>query len=114
MVIGDNVWIGQQAFLHSAGGLTIGNNVGIGPAVKIHTSRHREVGRNTPIVEAPIEDCAVFIGDGADLGVGSIIMPGVRIGVGAQIGAGAVVTRDVPDFAVAAGVPARILRIRSE
>ena len=46
------------------------------------------------------------------IGVGAVVLPGVRIGKGAQIGAGAVVREDVPDFAVAAGVPARVSRMR--
>ncbi len=114
MSIGDNVWIGQQCFLHSAGGLTIGNNVGIGPGVRVHTARHRELGRDVPIVFASVDDAPVVIEDDADVGIGSTILPGVRIGRGAQIGAGAVVTNDVPAYAVAAGVPARVLRYRPE
>lgn len=114
MLIGDNVWIGQQAFLHSAGGLMIGNNVGIGPGVRIHTARHRELGRDVPIVFAPVDDAPVVIEDDADLGIGSTILPGVRIARGAQIGAGAVVTQDVPAYAIVAGVPARVLRYRPE
>lgn len=112
MVIGDNVWIGQQCFFHSAGGLTIGNNVGIGPGVRIHTARHQELGREVPIVFAPVEDGPVVVEDDSDLGIGSTILPGVRIGRGAQVGAGAVVTHDVPPYAIAAGVPARVLRYR--
>jgi acetyltransferase-like isoleucine patch superfamily enzyme len=54
----------------------------------------------------------VVIEDDADLGVGAIVLPGVRIGRGAQVGAGAVVTKDVPDYAVVAGVPARVVRER--
>ena len=114
MRIGDESWIGQQCFFHSAGGLEIGARVGVGPAVKILTSRHAEVGRRTPILFSPIETAPVVIEDDADLGVGAIVLPGVTIGRGAQIGAGAVVAEDVPPFAVAAGVPARVLRLRPE
>ena len=110
--IGSGTWIGQQGFFHSAGGITIGRNVGIGPAVKILTSQHQEAGRDVPIVHAPIDFAPVVIEDDADLGIGSIILPGVTVGRGAVVGAGAVVTRDVPPYAVVAGVPARVLRMR--
>ena len=112
MRIGDETWIGQQCFFHSAGGLTIGARVGIGPGVRILTSTHAEAGRETPILFSPIELARVVIEDDADLGVGTIVLPGVTIGRGAQIGAGAVVSRDVPAYAVAAGVPARVIRER--
>jgi acetyltransferase-like isoleucine patch superfamily enzyme len=56
----------------------------------------------------------VRVGAGADVGVNAVILPGVIIGAGAMIGAGAVVTEDVPAFAVAAGVPARVLRYRTD
>jgi acetyltransferase-like isoleucine patch superfamily enzyme len=112
LIIGDGTWIGEQAYLHAAGGLTIGRNVGIGPGVRIITSNHEEAGRGTPILHSPIAFSAVAIGDDADLGVGSIVLPGVTIGRGVQVGAGAVVTADLPPFAVAVGVPARVLRLR--
>ncbi|MFA6168487.1 MAG: acyltransferase [Gemmatimonadaceae bacterium] len=111
--IGAGAWIGQQCFLHAAGDITIEEDVGIGPAVKILTSRHREPGRDRPIMAGDIELSPVVLEAGCDLGVGAIIMPGVRIGRGAQIGAGAVVTHDVPPYAIAAGVPARVLRERT-
>lgn len=114
MVIGDNVWIGQHCLLHSAGGLVIGNNVGIGPGVKITTARHGEVGRATSILGSKLAFCPVILSDDCDIGVNAVILPGVRIGKGVQIGAGAIVTRDVPDYAIAAGVPAKILRYRPE
>ena len=112
MRIGDETWIGQQAFLHSAGGISIGSHVGIGPGVRIITSAHTEAGRLTPILESPIEVAPVTIEDDCDIGVGAIVLAGVRIGRGAQIGAGAVVTRDVPPYAIARGVPARVTRER--
>ena len=110
--IGDETWIGQQCFLHAAGGLTIGKSVGIGPGVKIITSQHGEVPRDVPIFSAPLSFRPVVIEDGADLGVGCIVLPGITIGRGAQVGAGAVVTRDVPPFAIVAGSPARLIRER--
>ena len=112
MRIGDETWIGQQAFLHSAGGLEIGARVGIGPGVRIITSAHAEAGREVPILSAPIELAPVVIEDDCDLGVGATILPGVRIGRGAQIGAGAVVREDVPPYSVAVGVPAKVTRER--
>lgn len=112
MVIGAGTWIGQQCFFHSGGGLSIGARVGIGPGVRILTSSHSLEGDERVLLDAPIVFSPVRIGDGADLGVSSVILPGVTIGEGAQIGAGAVVSGDIPPFAVAAGVPARVLRLR--
>ena len=112
LTIGDETWIGQQCFLHAAGGLSIGRRVGIGPGVQVLTSRHGEAGRHVPIFNAPVEFKAVVIEDDADIGAGSILLPGVTIGRGAQIGAGSVVTRDVPPYHVVAGSPARFLRER--
>lgn len=112
MHIGDRTWIGPQCFLHSAGGITIGKSVGIGPGVKILTSAHTEVGRGSPILFSPIETAPVVVEDDADLGINSVILPGVTVGRGAIVGAGAVVTHDVPAYAVVAGVPAKVLRLR--
>jgi acetyltransferase-like isoleucine patch superfamily enzyme len=112
MVIGDETWIGQQCFFHSAGGITIGKQVGIGPGVRIITSVHEEAGRDTSVLFSPVQFAPVTIEDHVDLGVGSIVLPGVTIGRGAVIGAGAVVNRSIPAYAVAAGVPARVIRER--
>lgn len=112
MSIGDGTWIGQQCFFHAAGGITIGARVGIGPAVKILTSEHEDAGRAMPVLWSPLRFAPVVIEDDADVGVGAIVLPGVTIGRGAIIGAGAVVTKDVAAYAVAAGVPARVMRER--
>lgn len=114
MIIGSGTWIGQMCFFHSAGEIVIGENVGIGPCVKILTSSHRLDELDKPILHSKVDFAPVRIGDGADIGVGTIILPGVTIGRGAQIGAGAVVTEDVAEMSVAAGVPARVTRLRSE
>jgi len=114
LTIGDNTWIGQGVFMHAAGELHIGACVGIGPGVRILTSVHEEAGRDVPILASPLRFSPVRVEDDADLGVGAILLPGVTVGRGAQVGAGAVVTRDVPPYAVVAGNPARILRMRPE
>jgi acetyltransferase-like isoleucine patch superfamily enzyme len=112
MVIGDHSWIGQQCFFHSAGGLRIGKAVGVGPKVTILSSQHQAMDRNIPIYFSPLEFSEVVLEDGCDIGAGVIILPGVRVGEGAIVGAGAVVTRDVPDYEIWAGVPARKIRER--
>ena len=110
--VGDESWIGQQCFLHAAGGLRIGRKVGVGPGVRIITSVHQEAPRGVAILDAAVDFAAVVVEDEADLGVGAILLPGVTVGRGAQVGAGAVVTRDVPAYAVVAGAPARVIGAR--
>lgn len=112
MVIGDDVWIGQGCFVHSAGGIEIGRAVGIGPNVSILTSFHRDGDCSRPVMSNPLEFGKVVIGAGSDIGVGAIILPGVTIGEGVIIGAGAVVTENIPNHCVAAGVPAKMIRER--
>jgi acetyltransferase-like isoleucine patch superfamily enzyme len=114
MILGDECWIGQQCFFHSAGGIEIGARVGIGPGVKILTSVHAEAGREVPVLFSPVETAPVVIEEDADVGVGAILLPGVTVGRGAIVGAGAVVSRSIPPFAIAAGVPAKVLRFRPE
>lgn len=106
------VWIGQDCYMHSAGGIRIGAHAGIGPRVLILTSTHAETPPPAAILDAPLVFAPVELGAGCDIGIGAILLPGARIGAGAQIGAGAVVTGDVPEGMVAAGVPARVLRRR--
>ncbi len=113
LIIGSGTWIGQQCFFHSGGGIEIGENVGVGPGVKILTSYHGMEGFAQPIMHAKLLFEKVVIGDGCDIGINAVILPGVTIGRGVQIGAGAVVTKNIPDYEVWAGVPAKKLRKRS-
>jgi acetyltransferase-like isoleucine patch superfamily enzyme len=112
--IESGAWIGQDVYMHSAGGISIGARTGVGPRVIMLTSTHVETAPPQDIVDAPLTFAPVEIGRGCDIGVGAILLPGARLGNGVQIGAGAVVTIDVPDGAVAAGVPARVLRQRGD
>lgn len=114
MTIGEGTWIGQSCFFHSAGGIHIGKSVGIGPCVKIISSSHEDKHPELPVMYNPLVFGPVVIGNGADIGVGTIILPNVSIGEGAIVGAGSVVTRDIEPYSVYAGVPAKFLRKRVE
>jgi acetyltransferase-like isoleucine patch superfamily enzyme len=111
--IEDGAWIGQDCYLQSAGGIRIGARTGIGPRVTIITSTHEETAWPAAIIEAPLAFASVEVGAGCDVGVGAVLLPGTRLGDGVQVGAGAVVRGRVPDGAVVAGVPARVLRMRA-
>jgi acetyltransferase-like isoleucine patch superfamily enzyme len=113
MIIGDNAFIGPNCFFHSAGNIAIGKNVGIAAYSKILTSVHQEGALDEPLSFGEIVFAGVVIEDNVHIGIGTCILPGVTIGEGAQVGAGAVVSRDIPRYAVAVGVPAKVIRIRS-
>lgn len=112
LAIGNNVWIGQEAFLHAGGSITIEDGVGIGPFVKILTLAHKEGEREIPVLYLEQEYASVYIEYGVDVGIGAVILPGVRIGRNSIVGAGAVITKNIPPFTVAAGVPAKVIRKR--
>jgi acetyltransferase-like isoleucine patch superfamily enzyme len=111
--IGNHVWIGPQAYL-DARDLVLEDYVGWGPGAKVLGSTHSGQPRDVPIITTNLIIKPVVIGYGADVGMNASILPGVRIGQHAIVGAGAVVTRDVPDYAVVAGVPARVLYSRGD
>jgi carbonic anhydrase/acetyltransferase-like protein (isoleucine patch superfamily) len=114
LLVGDGTWIGQECYMHSAGGIEIGRRVGLGPRSMILTSVHEETPPPAAIIDAPLKFASVVVADGCDIGLGAILLPGTRLGAGVQVGAGAVVAGEIPAGAVAAGVPARVLRLRGE
>jgi acetyltransferase-like isoleucine patch superfamily enzyme len=109
--IGNHVWIGPQAYF-DARDLILEDYVGWGPGAKVLGSVHTGVPIEQPVIQTDLEVRPVRVKFGADIGTGAILLPGVTIGAGSIIGAGAVVTHDVPDNAVFAGVPARFMRWR--
>lgn len=110
--IGSNTWIGQQCFIHAAGGVTIGESVGIGPMVKIHGAKHDEIGIDIPILFSKLVYSRIVINDDCNIGIGAIIMGGVTIGKGSKIGANAVVNKSIPEYSIAVGVPAKVIKKR--
>lgn len=105
VIIGDNCKI--RAFTFIPTGVTIGNNVFVAPRVTFTNDKYPKARGDWQLLKTVVED-------NASIGAGSIILPGIKIGRHALIGAGSVVTKDVPDFAVVAGVPARLFGFRRE
>jgi len=92
--------------------IEIGKGVAITTGVMI-LSHQRDLSNYKPgmfAMHCPFKEGKVIIKDGAHIGLGAIIMPGVIIGEGAVIGAGAVVTKDIPPYTLAVGVPAKIIK----
>lgn len=95
------------------GPIKIGSDVMMGPEVIIYTSGHRFDRTDIPMMDQGSTDPKpVTIGNDVWIGRRVIIMPGVTIGDGCVIGAGAVVTKDIPPYSVAVGVPARVVKDR--
>lgn len=99
--IGEDTIIGDHAFLDGRAALSIGSHTDIASSVMIYNSEHdlESEGFSARVEPVMIEDY-VFIGPRVT------ILPGVKIGKGAVVAAGAVVTKDVPEFSIVAGVPA--------
>ena len=109
--IGNDVWIGQQCFIHAGGGIKIGNNVGIGPQVKMHAARHKPVDmKNDILLFSEIELCPIRIENNTNIGIGATIMGGVTIATGCRVGAGAVVTKNFKVYSILVGVPAHEIK----
>ena len=109
--IGDNSGLGVNCSVR--GPLEIGENVMMGPDVIIMTSSHNVESTFLPMnQQGSLPKQKVLIGDDVWIGTRVIILPGVRVGTGSIIGAGAVVTKDVPDYAIVGGVPAKIIKFR--
>lgn len=128
--IGKNVNIERLAFFRSGGNIEIDDNSGLGINCNIS---HAKIGKNVmmgsdflyiarnhafdrrdiPMMEqsfTPTKE--IVIGDDVWIGARVIILPGISVGKGAIIGAGSVVTKNVPEFSVVAGNPAKIIRYR--
>lgn len=106
--IGNNTHINRGCILRADGGISIGNNVSISYRCNIMSGGHIV---NSPTFEG--EHKPIIIEDYVWIGVGATILKGVTIGRGAVIAAGSVVTKDVPQYAIVAGIPAKVIGERN-
>lgn len=109
--IGENSGIGRDSFIVASDLVDIGNNVMTGPQLIIYTANHGTE-RSMPMIQQPMVNSPVKIGNDVWIGARVTILPGVSIGDGAVVVAGAVVTKSVEPYTVVGGVPAKKIRDR--
>lgn len=104
--VGKGVFINMGCTFLDQGGITIDDDVFIAPGVQILTEEHSE----NPATRHNLLTRPVVIKINAWLGAGAIILPWITVGENSIVAAGAVVTKDVPDNSIVAGVPAKFIR----
>lgn len=117
---GGRFFIGNGSSIHPrcqfnayVASIEIGNDVMIAPNCAFYPYDHGVV-LGKPISAQPLQSKGdIVVGDGAWIGVGAIVLGGARIGAGAVVAAGSIVTNDIPDSAIAAGAPAKVVKMRS-
>ncbi|MDN3641813.1 acyltransferase [Lutimonas halocynthiae] len=110
--LGNNSELGTNCIIQS--NTKIGDYVIMGPGVQIYTKNHGYQDLDIPIALQEIIDENVIIGDDVWIGANVVITPGVKIGNHVIIAAGGVVTKNIPDFAIVGGVPAKVIKYRTD
>lgn len=114
ITIGHHVYINKSVSISAVGAsVTFGNNIQVGRNTSFITDNHNFKSTKIPIMKQGNTYSPITIEDDVWIAAYCIILPGVTIDTGAVVGAGAVVTKDVPSFAVVGGVPARVIKYRN-
>ena len=112
--LGEYSFIGCNAVIGAGGGIQVGNHVLIGQTVNLHAENHNFLNPDLSVDQQGITYQGIIIEDDVWIGSKATILDGVRIGKGAVIAAGAVVTKSIPEYAIAMGVPAKIVGSRQK
>jgi len=110
--IGTDTSLNRSAIILGGGGVTIGNYCRIGPRLSIASVNHNCSDKDRLIMEQGVSYKKVIVGNDVWIGMNVSITPGVTIGDGVVIGAGSVVTKDVEEYSIVAGVPAKKIGAR--
>jgi maltose O-acetyltransferase len=112
--LGHHVYINHHTEIGATdSGITIGNYVMIGPYTLFATLKHTYSNLKVPMYLQKDSSEPVIIKDDVWIGAKCVILPGITVNKGAIVGAGAVVTKDVPAYAIVGGVPAKIITYRT-
>lgn len=110
--IGEGSHIGEHSIIwagNSTGRIVLGAKALLAPHVTLTASNYGIQRNGVPIMDQEKDEGDIIVGSDVWLGANVVVLRGVTIGDGAVVGAGAVVTRDLPDYCIAAGVPARVI-----
>jgi acetyltransferase-like isoleucine patch superfamily enzyme len=114
ITIGDDCSVNPFCILYGHGGLIIGNQVRIAAHTVIIPANHSFENLDTPIMYQNEKKLGIKIGNNVWIGNGVRILDGVTIGNGVVVAAGSIVNKNIPDLAVVAGVPAKIIKMRKQ
>jgi acetyltransferase-like isoleucine patch superfamily enzyme len=112
VIIGNNVFIGPYTVIYGHGDVSIGNDTLIGMGCKIISANHAIPTPDKLIRMQPDRIRSIVIKKDVWLGADSKILPGVTLGNGCIVGAASLVTKDLPDYSVSMGSPARVIKLR--
>ena len=110
--IGNDVGIAANAFISVRGKVKIGDSTIFGPGVKLFSENHIFKDKDTPIFLQGASRQGIEIGEDCWIGADAVILDGVTIGKGCVVAAGAVVNKNVPDYSIVGGIPAKIISTR--
>lgn len=110
--IGHDTIIGPNCIIYGHGGVAVGNHCLVSPKCVIYSSNHGIPDRDRKFRDTPDVLSSTTVGDDCWIGSGASVMSGVTIGPGALVGAGSVITKDIAEFALANGIPAKIRGFR--
>ena len=112
--VGDRSNLGHWAYVGCSGYVTIGSDVLMGPRVALLAENHNLDSPHEPIKAQGVTRLPITIGDDVWLGAGCTVVGGVTVGRGSVVAAGSVVTKDVEPYSIVAGVPAQLVRSRTD